>query len=42
MHPEEELAIVGDGSNVLPMVHVKDLAQLIKKMIDLGTASVVV
>jgi len=26
MHPEEELYVIGDGANVLPMIHVRDLA----------------
>lgn len=35
MHPEEELNIIGDGNNILPMIHVKDLALMIKKVIDI-------
>lgn len=39
MHPEDELCVIGDGRNVLPMIHVKDLAQLVKKTLDLTPSS---
>lgn len=29
MKPDEELPIIGDGSNIIPMIHVADLAELV-------------
>lgn len=34
MKPEEELPIIGEGNNLIPMIHVQDLAQIVKKVIE--------
>lgn len=30
----EKIPLLGDGNNTLPMCHVKDVATLVKKVID--------
>lgn len=35
MTPDAELPIFGDGNNIIPMIHVNDLANIVNKTVTL-------
>lgn len=36
MTPDAELPIYGDGNNIIPMIHVNDLANIVNKTVTLN------